>query len=48
MKEAENRFPIEIIMLTYIIIYAMYIVTFGRGSELFLYFYSGKIDIFSI
>ena len=39
MKEAENRFPIEIIMLTYIIIYVMYIVTFGRGSELFFVFF---------
>lgn len=48
MKEAENRFPIEIIMLTYIIIYAMYIVTFGRGSELFFVFFIRKIDIFSI
>ena len=39
MNESENRFPIEIVMLTYIMIYVMYIVTFGRGSELFFVFF---------
>lgn len=39
MKESEDRFPIEIIMFTYIIIYMMYLVTFGRGSELFFVFF---------
>lgn len=39
MREIEDRFPIEIIMLTYIIIYTMYLVTFGRGSGLFFIFF---------
>lgn len=39
MNESENRFPIEIVMLTYIIIYVMYIVTFSRNSALFFLFF---------
>ncbi len=39
MKESENRFPIEIVLLTYIIIYVMYIVTFSRSSALFFVFF---------